>query len=214
MDQAEIVGVVSNIKDAALSEPAGPAIYFPHEQWTVRRMVVIIRTGVDRPANLIPPIRRELAAMDPTIPPKFDIYSEVIAGTLSRQRLATVLLAAFGLLALILAAVGIYGVMSYSVAQRSAEIAVRAAMGASPGELLKMIMRRALELAGAGIVLGVLGAVALRQAIASQLYEVSALDPRVFLLVPLALLGVALLASCLPALRAARIDPAVTLRTN
>jgi hypothetical protein len=214
MDQAEIVGVVSNIKDTALSEPAGPAIYFPHEQWTVRRMVVIIRTGVDRPANLIPPIRRELAAMDPTIPPKFDIYSEVIAGTLSRQRLATVLLAAFGLLALILAAVGIYGVMSYSVAQRSAEIAVRAAMGASPGELLKMIMRRALELAGAGIVLGVLGAVALRQAIASQLYEVSALDPRVFLLVPLALLGVALLASCLPALRAARIDPAVTLRTN
>jgi MacB-like periplasmic core domain/FtsX-like permease family len=214
MDQAEIVGVVSNIKDAALTEPAGPAIYFPHEQWTVRRMVVIIRTGVNKPANLIPAIRRELAAMDPTIPPKFDIYSEVIAGTLSRQRLATVLLATFGLLALILAAVGIYGVMSYTVAQRSAEIAVRAAMGASPGELLKMIMLRALELAGAGIVLGVLGAVALRQAIASQLYEVSALDPRVFLLVPLALLGVALLASCLPALRAARIDPAVMLRTN
>jgi putative ABC transport system permease protein len=152
--------------------------------------------------------------MDPTIPPKFDIYSEVIAGTLSRQRLATVLLATFGLLALILAAVGIYGVMSYSVSQRGAEIAVRAAMGASPGELLKMIMRRALELAGAGIVLGVLGAVALRQAIASQLYEVSAMDPSVFLLVPLVLLGVALLASCLPALRAATIDPAVMLRTN
>ena len=214
MDQAEIVGVVSNIKDAALTEPAGPAIYFPHEQWTVRRMVVIIRTNIDKPANLIPAIRSELAAMDPSIPPKFDIYSEVIAGTLSRQRLTTILLATFGLLALILAAVGIYGVMSYSVAQRSAEIAVRAAMGASPRELLAMIMRRALELAGAGIVLGVLGAMALRQAIASQLYEVSSLDLRVFLLVPVVLLVVALLASGLPARRASRIDPAVMLRTN
>jgi ABC-type antimicrobial peptide transport system permease subunit len=177
-------------------------------------MVVIIRTGVNKPATLIPAIRRELAKMDPTIPPQFDIYSEVIAGTLSRQRLATVLLGAFGLLALILAAVGIYGVMSYSVAQRSAEIAVRAAMGASPRELLAMIMRRALELAGAGIVLGVLGAMALRQAIASQLYEVSPLDLRVFLLVPVVLLVVALLASGLPARRASRIDPAVMLRTN
>jgi putative ABC transport system permease protein len=214
IDQAEIVGVVSNIRDASLSEPAGPAIYFPHQQWTVRRMVVLIRTSANKPASLVPAIRRELAAMDPTIPPKFDIYSAVIAGTLSRQRLGTALLGAFGLLALILAAVGIYGVMSYSVAQRSAEIAVRAAMGASPGELLGMIMRRALELAGAGIVLGVLGAIVLRQAIASQLYEVSALDPRVFLLVPLVLLGVALLASCLPAWRAARIDPAVMLRSN
>jgi ABC-type antimicrobial peptide transport system permease subunit len=214
VDQAEIVGVVSNIKDAALSEPAGPAIYFPHEQLTARRMVVIIRTAFDQPGKLIPAIRHELAEMDPTIPPQFDIYSDVIAGTLSRQRLATVLLGAFGLLALILAAVGIYGVMSYSVAQRSAEIAVRAAMGASPSEVLRLIMRRALELAGAGIVLGVLGAVALRQVVASQLYEVSALDPRVFVLVPLALLGVALLASCLPAWRAARIDPAIILRTN
>ncbi len=214
IDRAKIVGVVSNIKDAALSEPAAPAIYFPHEQLTARRMVVIIRTGVHKPATLIPAIRRELAKMDPTIPPQFDIYSDVIAGTLSRQRLATVLLGAFGFLALILAAVGIYGVMSYSVAQRSSEIAVRAAMGASPGEVLGLIMRRALELAGAGVVFGVLGAVALREAIVSQLYEVSALDPRVFVLVPLALLGVALLASCLPAWRAARIDPAVILRTN
>src|SRR5208282_5396761 len=122
---------------------------------------------LDRPANLIPGIRHELAAMDPTIPPKFDVYSDVIAGTLARQRLATVLLSAFGVLALVLAAVGIYGVMSYSVAQRSAEIAVRAAMGASPAEVLSLIMRRALVLAGAGIVLGLLGAVALRRAVAS-----------------------------------------------
>jgi putative ABC transport system permease protein len=214
IDQAEIVGVVSDMKTDALSQPAAPAIYFAKEQWTTRRGVVVIRAHSDRPANLIPAVRRELKAMDPTVAPKFDIYTDVIAGSLSRQRLAAVLLAAFGVLALILAAVGIYGLMSYSVTQQSREIAVRAAMGASPSDVLRLIIRRALELAGAGIVLGVLAAVALRQFVASQLYEVSALDLPVFLLVPLVLLAVALLSSYLPARRAARIDPAVMLRSN
>jgi ABC-type antimicrobial peptide transport system permease subunit len=122
------------------------------------------------------------------------------------------LLAAFASLALILAAVGIYGLMSYSVTHQSREIAVRAAMGASPAELLGLILRRGLQLAVAGIILGVAGAVALRQVIASQLYEVSTLDLRVFMAVPLVLLAVALLSSCLPARRAAKIDPAAMLR--
>ncbi len=177
-DQAEIVGVVPDIKYATLSEPSAPSIYFPHEQFTVRRMVVTIRTSYDNPGSLIPAVRRELSAMDPTIPPQFAVYSDVISASVARQRIGAALLSVFAVAALILAAVGIYGLMSYSVTQRSGEIAVRSALGASAGEVLGMIVRRGLMLAAAGIVVGLTGAVALRQVIASQLYEVSALDLR------------------------------------
>jgi ABC-type antimicrobial peptide transport system permease subunit len=177
-------------------------------------MALVVRAEGDDPRALIPGIRAELAAMDPTIPPGFEVYGEIVSAATARQRLGTALLAAFGLASLVLAAVGIYGLLSYSVSQRTAEIAVRLALGARSGEVPGMIVAWALRLALAGIVLGLGGAWAMRALVASQLYEISAFDPLVFVAVPVTILAVALLSSYLPARRAAGIDPAVALRAE
>ena len=124
------------------------------------------------------------------------------------------MLVVFGLVSLILAAVGTYGLIAFSVSQRFSEIAVRSAFGAERGNLLTMFVTRALRLAGIGVAVGVIGAIALRQVVASQLYETSALDPLVLALVPLTMIGVCLLASYLPARRASRIDICAALREN
>jgi ABC-type antimicrobial peptide transport system permease subunit len=118
----------------------------------------------------------------------------------------------FGSVALVMAAVGVYGVISYSVTQRRGEIAVRSTLGASNRDIMRLIMRHGVGLALIGIVAGVAAAIAMRRVIASQLYEISALDARVLVLVPLVLLVVSLMATLLPALRATRIDPSLTLR--
>jgi ABC-type antimicrobial peptide transport system permease subunit len=152
--------------------------------------------------------------MDATIPAQFGLYSDFIAASVARQKLGAILVAVFGVVSLTLAAVGIYGLVSYSVSQRTNEIAVRSALGADRRRVLKLFLTRALRLAGIGIVLGLVGAMAMRQVVASQLYEVSAVDPLVFVLVPLTMLGVAVLASYLPARRAAKVDFSVALRQN
>lgn len=213
-NEVEVVGVIPDVKQATLTDPVQPAVYVPQEQWTMRRMAIVVRAEIDGPASLIPGIRSELAAMDSTIPATFSIYSDVITSATARQRLGAVSLVVFGLISLVLAAVGIYGLVAYSASQRYNELAVRAAMGADRIRLLKMFLGRGLRLAGIGIAAGLLGAIALGQAIASQLYQVSALDPQVFVLVPLTMLGVTLLASYLPARRASRINFSAALREN
>ena len=211
---AEIVGVIPDIKQANLEDAVEPAVYIPHEQITMRKMAVMVRAATDDPAALIPAIRRELAAMDATIPAVFAVYTDVIAASLARQRLGMLVLVVFGLVSLTLAAVGTYGLISFSVNQRFNEIAVRSAFGAERGNLLKMFVRRALQLAGIGVVVGIAAAIALRQVLASQLYETSALDPWVLVVVPLTMLAVTMLASYVPARRAARIDVTAALREN
>jgi ABC-type antimicrobial peptide transport system permease subunit len=180
----------------------------------MRKMAVVARAETDDPAALIPSIRRELTSLDSTIPAVFAVYSDVVAASLARHRLGALVLVVFGLVSLTLAAVGTYGLMSFSVNQRFNEIAVRSAFGAERGRLLKMFVTRALQLAGVGIVLGIAGAIAMRQVVASQLYETSALDPWVLLLVPVTMLAVALGASYVPARRASRIDVSAALREN
>jgi predicted permease len=214
VDEAEIVGVIPDVKQGTLTDPVQPAVYVPHEQWTMRRMAMVVRAEIDNPGSLIAAIRNELAEMDSTIPAVFAIYSDVVASSTARQRLGALSLVVFGLVSLVLAAVGIYGLTAYSATQRYNEIAVRAAMGADRPQLLKMFLGRGLRLAGIGIAVGLLGAVALGRAVASQLYEVSALDSQVFVLVPLTMLGVTLLASYLPARKASRIDFSAALRGN
>jgi putative ABC transport system permease protein len=150
--------------------------------------------------------------MDRLLTADFSLYRPVIEASVAGERLAATLLTVFGLMALILAAVGIYGLMSYSVAQRTGEIAVRSAMGASGSQVLTMILGRGAQLALAGVALGIVGAVALRQVVAGLLYGVTALDVRVFALTGIALLGVAGLACFVPAQRATRIDPAELFR--
>jgi hypothetical protein len=186
----------------------------PQEQWILRKMAIVVRAEIDDPAALIPGIRRELAALDPTIPAEFAVYSDIVAGSLSRHRLGAIVLVVFGLVSLTLAAVGTYGLISFSINQRFNEIAVRSAFGAERANLLKMFVTHALRLAAIGAVLGVGAAIAMRQAVASQLYETSALDPWVLALVPLTMLAVTLLASYLPARRASRIDVCAALREN
>ncbi|HVY66162.1 MAG TPA: ABC transporter permease [Gammaproteobacteria bacterium] len=214
VDDAEIVGVVPDVKQRSLEDPVQPAVYMPHEQWTMRKMAVVVRTKTGHPAALIPAIRRELAALDSTLPPVFAVYTDVVAASLSRHTLGAALLTVFGLVSLALAAVGTYGLMSFSVNQRFNEIAVRSAFGAERGRLLAMFVRRALRLAGLGIAIGLAGAVALRQVIASQLYATSALDPLVLAVVPFTMLAVTLLASYVPARRASKIDVCAALREN
>jgi len=212
--EVEIVGVVPDIKQRSLEDPIQPAVYMPQEQWVLRKMAIVIRSETDDPAALIPGIRRELASLDSTLPGVFAVYSDVIAGSLARHKLGALLLVVFGLVSLTLAAVGTYGLISFSVNQRFNEIAVRSAFGAERANVLRMFVKRALQLAGVGVVLGVIGAVAMRQILASQLYETSALDPWVLALVPLTMVAVTLLASYVPARRASRIDVCAALREN
>ncbi len=214
IEQAEIVGVIPDIKQGNLEAAVQPAVYFPQEQWTVRKMAVIVRAENDNPAALIPLIRNELAALDSSLPGVFAVYSDVIAASLSRHRLGAIVLLVFGFVSLTLAAVGTYGLISFSVNQRFSEIAVRSAFGAERRNLLEMFVKRALQLAGVGIVLGVAGAIAMRQVVASQLYEISAFDPWVLALVPLTMLAVTFVASYVPARRASSIDVTSALREN
>jgi putative ABC transport system permease protein len=212
IDQAEVVGVIPDIRYSSLSETPAPFVFVEQEQWTTRRMAIVVRTRVKDPGALIPAIRAEVKAMDSTLPARFKIYEDVVGDSVSRQRLGAFLVSGFGTIALILAMVGIYGVISYGVVQRTGEIAIRAAMGASSRQVLGLIFKRGLALTSLGILLGLGGAVALRQTLASQLYGISALDLRIFGLAPLLFLGISMLACYLPARRASRIEPAIALR--
>ncbi len=212
--EAEIVGVIPNIKQGNLQDAVQPAVYLPHELLTMRKMAIIVRSETDDPAALIPSIRRELAALDSTIPATFAVYSDIVAASLARHRLGALVLLVFGVVSLTLAAVGTYGVISFSVNQRFNEIAVRSAFGAERGKLLQMFLMRALRLGGTGIALGIAGAIALRQAVASQLYGISAFDPWVLAVVPLTMIAVTVVASYVPARRASHIDVTAALREN
>jgi len=211
-DTVEIVGVVSDVRFVNLFEPPPPYLFMNTDQFTTRMRNLAVKTEFEDPQGLVQAIRREVAGMAPTLPVEFGVYSEIVDASIARQRLGMVLLTIFAAIALVLAAVGIYGVMAYSVTRRTGEIAVRTAIGASAGQVLGLVMRRGVTLGVAGILLGLAGAVAMRQVIAGQLYGVSALDPGVLAFVTMVLLGVALLASYVPARRASRIDPVVALR--
>ena len=214
VDEFEIVGVIPDIKQANLQGDIQPAVYIPHEQWVLRKMAIVVRAETDDPAALIPQIRRELASLDSTIPAVFAVYPDIVAASLSRDRFGAVVLVVFGLVALTLAAVGTYGLISFSVTQRFNEIAVRSAFGAERANLLKMFVSSALRLAAVGVVLGLGGAIAMRRVVASQLYETSALDPWVLALVPLTMLAVTAVASYVPARKASEIDVCAALREN
>ncbi|HEX7235371.1 MAG TPA: ABC transporter permease, partial [Gammaproteobacteria bacterium] len=162
LDDGEIVGVIPNIKQATLEADVQPAVFVAQQQWHVRKMAVVVRAENDDPAALIPAIRRELEAMDSTLPGVFAVYSDVVSAGLARHRLGAAVLVVFGFVSLTLAAVGTYGLMSFSVNQRVNEIAVRSAFGAQRESLLKMFVTRALQLAAIGIVLGIAGAIAMR----------------------------------------------------
>ena len=208
----EIIGIVGDVKYDSLKDEAGPTVYFPSPELTYPFMTLVIRTDND-PAQMAPAVQRELRAIDPDQPVS-DVRTmgQVMADTVSRARFNTLLLGLFAGLATLLAAVGIFGVMNYSVTLRTREIGIRIALGAQPGRVLLLILRQGLLLALVGIGIGLTGALALTRVMSSLLFGVDTTDPATFAAIVLLLSVVSLIACYIPARRATRIDPMIALR--
>ena len=209
-----IVGVSVDVRPYGLRSGVMPMIYLPFSQadWVSGSSEFIIRTRTN-PEAMLAPIRREFLAANPLTPaPRIRTLDELLAGPVAPMRLNMQLLSLFGALALILASVGVYALMAFFVSQRTQEIGIRMALGARRIDVLKSVVGQGLRLTLVGTGLGLAGAFGLTRVIASLLYDVSPTDPLTFACVALVLVGVATLASYLPARRAARIDPMVALR--
>jgi predicted permease len=212
--ESEIVGVVADIKYDGIRADAVPAIYFSGLQSSVKRRTIVVRSS-GATAPLLDGIRRELAAMNPSLAlTNVQTLDEVLSAAQSRDRFSALLLTLFGVVALLLAAVGVYGVLSQAVAQRRTEVGIRMALGADRGSVRGMVLADGLKLVGVGLVLGTVAALLFSGALSSQLFGVDPRDPRVYAPVVLTLLGVGVLASLLPAWRATRVDPAIAMRAD
>jgi putative ABC transport system permease protein len=208
----QIVGVVQATRHFGLEAPQKAEVYVPHSQSPSPFMELVVRTQGD-PAMLIAPIRHEIAALDSNQAAfAFQTMESLIAEAGARRRFQTALVTLFALLALLLAAIGVYGVMGHLVLQRSREIGVRLALGALSADVVRMMLRSGLRLALPGVAAGLAGAFALSGVLASFLFGVSSLDPVTYLGVATLLALVALLATYLPCRAAARLDPLIVLR--
>jgi len=195
--------------------------YIPHSQWhvvtggnLVRNAFVVVRTTGD-PMTLAGSVRGEVRALDPTVPvANVRPMAEVVSTALATPRLTGFLLGAFAVVALVLAGVGIYGVLSYLVSRRTHEIGIRLAIGAGRSQVMGLILGHGLRLTSAGLAIGLVGAFALARLMQSVLYDVRPTDPETYVAVVLVLAVAALLASVLPALRAVRVDPVSALRSE
>jgi putative ABC transport system permease protein len=207
-----VIGVVSDIRHLGPATPPRPELYQPYTQNSFSFMSFVVRTEGD-PAGLVPAIRAAIARLDPAQAISgVDTMEHHLDTALSRPKFLSRLVAAFGLLALILSTVGVYGVMAYSVTQRTREIAIRAALGANRTDVVKLVVSKALWLAAAGIVAGVGGALALSTVLSGLLFGVLATDTGTYAAVVALLGGVAMFAAAVPALRASRIPGAQALR--
>jgi predicted permease len=215
----EIVGVAGNIKHRGLDGRDRPELYVPYRQplfagWTVRPMYVVVRTTT-APAAAMAAVRREVARFDRDQPiSDVRTMDERIDHSLSSRRFSMVLLAAFASLALTLAAIGIYGIVAYSVTERTREIGVRLALGAQRRDVIGMVIGQGMTMAGVGTVIGVTAALLLTRLMSSLLFGISAVDPMTFLVIPVLLIVVAFVACYVPARRATRVDPLQALRSE
>jgi predicted permease len=210
--QTEVAGVVRNSDLVSLGEDPRPIAYLPLAQNYSPGITLHVRTDGD-PRTVLATVRREVQALDPNLPLiAVSPISEVLDQVLWAPRMGAALLVVFGLLALVLAAVGIYGVLAYSVSQRTHEIGLRMALGAQRGDVLKMIVRQGMTLTLIGVVVGLAVAFLVTRFMESLLYGVAATDPLTFMGVSLVLAAVALLATFIPARRATRVDPMIALR--
>ncbi len=209
-----VVGVVGDVRQTGLARDPAPEIYLPHDQWTFRTMFVVLRTDGD-PASLAPAARRAVEAVDPDITvARVATMSDVVAESIASDRFLTALVGAFGLLALGLGAMGVYGVVAHAVARRTPEFGVRMALGSSRRRIVGRAMAEGLAPAGVGVLAGLLVAWAATRLLASVLYEVEPTDPLTWLSVIGGLAAVAALACWLPARRATRLDPSEALRAD
>jgi putative ABC transport system permease protein len=207
-----IIGVIGDIKHGGLEEEMQPELYISYLQGAPVGPFIVMRTAGD-PAAMAETVRAEVRSIDKTIP-IYDMrtMSALRSESVSMRRFILMIVVAFGALALGLAAIGVYGVMSLVVSERTREVGVRLALGAQPSELLTMILGQAAKLAGIGVALGVIAAAMIMPLLDSQLYGVRASDPATFLAVPAMLLAIAALAALVPARKAMRVDPVTALR--
>jgi putative ABC transport system permease protein len=208
----EIIGVVGDVKFQDLTTAPRPTTYWPHPQLAYGTMTLTVRTASDALA-LAPSVERAIRTLDKDQPVS-DVrtMSQWVAKSLAQARFSSTLLAIFAALAMLLAAIGIYGVMSYTVGQRTSEIGIRLALGAEARDILTMIVGSAMRLTALGLAVGVVLALALTRTLTTLLYETAGTDPLTFGAVVITLGAVALLASYLPARRAARVAPVEALR--
>jgi putative ABC transport system permease protein len=216
----QIVGIVGDVRDQGLNNEPRPTAYIPQAQlpdvlntWLVRQapMTWVVRTQTE-PHSLVPAIQEQLRQATGLPVADGRSMDEIVSFSTGRQRFSMLLMTVFGSAALLLAAIGIYGLMAYTVEQRTQEIGIRMALGAEASQVRNMVVRQGMGLALAGVVVGIGGALALSRLIESFLFGVRARDPLVFLTVPLVLSGVSLLAVWLPAHRASRVNPLDSLR--
>lgn len=213
----QIVGVVGNIKETRLSEADTPQMYLPLtlETWIpLHTLQVAVRSSL-APQSLLGEIRNQMRELDPALAvAKVRPMQELMNQSLARPRFSALLMALFAIFALLLSAIGLYGLIAFSVTQQVQEIGIRMALGAQRGDVLKLVVKRGLMLTGTGLLLGLLGALLASRFLASLLYQIRPADPFTLITISALLLSIALLACLIPGRRAARIDPATALRTQ
>jgi putative ABC transport system permease protein len=209
-----IAGIVADARNDGPNAPARPEMYQPFAQAGYIDSLALVVRGPSQPETLAPSVRDQVRALDRDLPLTFRTMEEQLATFSARPRFTTVLFGAFALVALVLAAVGTYGVLCYSVAQRTQEIGIRMALGAAPQQVLRGVFAQAFVLAAAGVGIGLAASLALTRYLASLLFEVKANDPFTFVSVAAVLVGTTLLATWLPARRATRVDPVIALRSE
>ena len=211
----EIVGVVDDVRRKGLDADVQPEMYFSYAQNPERRLNLVIRSTTEDASQLTPAARAEVKAFDPQqIIWRAQTLEQLLSTSVAPRKFNMMLLGIFAGVALVLAAVGLYGVMSYSVSWRTQEIGIRMALGAKRTDVLRMVVRQGMTMTLIGLALGLIGVVALSRVMAGMLYGVSPTDPLTFTGVSIVLLVVALLACLIPARRATRVDPIVALRSE
>ena len=209
-----VVGVIGHVKQEGLDAEDRVQLYFPHRQAVTGNMSVLVRTDIP-PTSIIPQVRSAIQSIDKDQPiSQVRTMEELLSRSVGQRRLSMLLLGVFAGVALLLASIGIYGVMSYSVTQRGHEIGIRMALGAARTTVLQLVLRQGMTLVAIGLALGIAGAFAVTRFLESQLFGVKPTDPLTFSLVAVVLATVALVATLVPAMRATRVDPMVALRQD
>lgn len=214
-EKLQVVGVVGNVRHLALETAPRPELYQPLGQGTWPSVFVAVRTAPENPLTLLSAVQEAVWSVNKSVPlgnPR--TMNDIIARTLLQKKFTMLLLSIFAGAALLLAAIGLYGVISYSVAQRTRELGIRIALGAQRSDVLRLILRQGMTLVGAGVIFGIAASLGLTRLMASLLYGISASDPITFLLLSTALVFVAFIACWLPARRASAVDPIVALHTE